>query len=147
MQKTIFIKPMATPLSLYVPIKQDKVSQAAAQKLYDDFLSIVTPILSDIQIVHYARLVLIPNPTGEGINAIMLVTTFDGAMNPYLSTFWNTGPGFKELVNAIAAIALNPPNLPIVTLNAFENFINSNNLSQPTNFYQAYPNTVLQILG
>lgn len=138
---------MATPLSLYVPIKQDKVSQGAAQKLYDDFLSIVTPILTEIQIVHYARLVLIPNPSAEGINAIMLVTTFDGAMNPYLSTFWNTGASFKELVNAIAAIALNPPSLPILTLNAFENFINSNNLSQSVNFYQAYPNTVIQILG
>lgn len=138
---------MATPLSLYVPIKQDKISQGAAQKLYDDFLSIVTPILTEIQIVHYARLVLIPNPSAEGINAIMLVTTFDGAMNPYLNTFWDTGASFKELVNAIAAIALNPPHLPILTLNAFENFINSNNLSQSNNFYQAYTATVVQILG
>jgi hypothetical protein len=113
---------MATPLSLYVPIKQGKIAQAAAQKLHDDFINIVTGILTEIQIVHYARLVLIPNSTGKSINAIMLVTTFDGAMNPYLNTFWNTGASFKELVNAIAAIALNPPSLPILTLNAFETF-------------------------
>jgi hypothetical protein len=147
MHENYFYKTMATPLSLYVPIKQGKIAQATAQKLYDDFLSIVTPILTEIQIVHYARLVLIPNASGSKINAIMLVTTFDGAMNPYLNTFWDTGASFKGLVNAIAAIALNPPSLPILTLNAFENFINGNNLSQSTNFYQAYPNTVIQILG
>ncbi len=138
---------MATPLTLYIPIKQNEVSQLAAQKLYTDFQSIVSPILSEIQMVHYARLILIPNPTGGGTNAITLVTVFDGAMNPYLNTFWTSGLGFKELLNAIAAIALNPPHLPILTLNAFENFINSNNLSQPADLYGAYNDTVLQILA
>ncbi|PWK21438.1 hypothetical protein LV89_03731 [Arcicella aurantiaca] len=136
---------MATPLSLYIPIKQDAASQASAQHLYNDFMNIVTPILTEIQIVHYARLILIPNSTGEGINSIMLITTFDGAMNPYLSTFWNSGPGFKGLLNAIAAIAVTHPPLPIVSLSVFENFINSNNLSQPTDLYQAYTYTVAQI--
>ncbi|MCU0469239.1 MAG: hypothetical protein MUF58_11595 [Arcicella sp.] len=136
---------MATPLSLYIPIKQDAVSQASAQKLYADFMDIVTPILTEIQIVHYARLVLIPNASKKGINAIMLITSFDGAMNPYLSTFWNSGPGFKTLVNAIAAIAITHPPLPIVTLSVFENFITSNNLSQPNDLYQAYTYTVAQI--
>ena len=136
---------MATPLSLYIPIKQDAVSQASAQHLYNDFMDIVTPILKEIQIVHYARLILIPNSTGEGINSIMLITTFDGAMNPYLSTFWNSGPGFKELLNAIAAIAVTHPPLPILSLSVFENFITSNNLSQPTDLYQAYTYTVAQI--
>jgi hypothetical protein len=139
---------MATPLSLYVPIKQDATSQQTATGLYAGFVATITPILTQIQIVHYARLVLIPNPTGtSGINAIMLITTFDGAMNPYLSTFWNAGDNFHTFVNTVASIALNPPTLPIDTLSSFENFINSNNLSQPDDLYEAYSDTVVQIVS
>lgn len=139
---------MATPLSLYVPIKQDTASQQTATSLYSGFVATITPILTQIQIVHYARLVLIPNPTGTaGINAIMLVTTFDGAMNPYLSTFWNAGDNFHTFVNTVASIALNPPTLPIDTLSSFENFINGNNLSQPDDLYEAYSDTVVQIVS
>ena len=138
---------MATPLSLYVPIKQDATSQATAQALYAGFVGTITPILTEITIVHYARLVLIPNESGTGTDAVMLVTTFDGAMNPYLNTFWNAGDNFHTFVNTVAAIALNPPTLPINTLSAFENFINSNNLSQPSDLYQAYTDTVAQVLA
>lgn len=138
---------MATPLSLYVPIKQDATSQATAQTLYAGFVGTITPILTEITIVHYARLVLVPNESGTGTDAIMLVTTFDGAMNPYLSTFWNAGDNFHTFVNTVASIALNPPPLPIDTLSAFENFINSNNLSQPSDLYQAYTDTVAQVLA
>jgi hypothetical protein len=138
---------MATPLSLYIPIKQDAPSQAIAQNLYTGFVATITPILTRISMVHYARLVLVPNESGTGTDAVMLITTFDGAMNPYLSTFWNQGDSFHTFVNAIAAIALNPPALPILTLSAFENFINSNNLSQPSDLYQAYADTVPQILA
>ncbi len=138
---------MATPLTLYIPIKQDVISQAAAHELYKDFMSIVTPILTKIQIVHYARLIMIPNASGQGTNAITLITAFDGAMNPYLNTFWDSGFAFKALLNAIAAIAVTHPPLPIVTLNSFENFINDNNLSQPSDLYQAYTDTVVQVLA
>lgn len=138
---------MATPLTLYIPIKQDLISQIAAKALYKDFSNIVTDILTEIQIVHYARLILIPNANGDGINAITLITAFDGAMAPYLSTFWDSGLGFKSLVNAIAAISLTHPPLPIVTESVFANFITSNNLSQPDDLYEAYADTVVQILA
>jgi hypothetical protein len=136
---------MATPLTLYIPIKQDFVSQLAAKALYKDFSNIVTGILTEIQIVHYARLILIPNADGDGINAITLITAFDGAMDPYLSTFWNSGLGFKALLNAIAAIALVHPPLPITDESVFANFITSNNLSQPDDLFEAYNDTVIQI--
>ncbi|MES2518486.1 MAG: hypothetical protein V4585_10285 [Bacteroidota bacterium] len=138
---------MATPLTLYIPIKQNEIAQLAAKALYKDFMAIVTPILTEIQIVHYARLILIPNASGEGINAITLITVFDGAMNPYLNTFWDSGFDFKALLNAIAAIAVTHPPLPILTESSFENFINSNNLSQPADLYQAYNDTVVQVIA
>jgi hypothetical protein len=141
---------MANPLTLYVPIKQDASSQAIAQKVYDNFVEGVQKGLDEADIVHYARVALIPNASGEGINAIILITTFDGPMNPYLAFFWKN-PGTKLAFSTIAAIALDPPNPPVTDLNGFENFINSNNLNvgaSPGNvgdLYQAYPQTVKEI--
>ena len=135
---------MANPLTLYVPIKQDAITQAAAQLAYKTFVSSVTAGLNASNIVHYARLALIPNANGKGILALLLVTTFDGPMNPYLKYFWNTG-ALKQAFQGVAALALNPPNPPVTDLTVFENFINANNLNQPADLYSAYPQTVLQI--
>jgi hypothetical protein len=137
---------MANPLTLYVPIKQDPLTQAAAKAAAADFVQSVKSGLDASGIVHYARLALIPNLTGKGIQAILLVTTFDGPMNPYLQFFWNN-PGTQKAFAGIAAIALTPPKPPVTNVTGFENFINKNNLNQPGDLYQAYPQTVKQILS
>jgi hypothetical protein len=137
---------MANPLTLYVPIKQDLLSQGAAKAAAATFVKSVQTGLDASGIVHYARLALIPNPTGKGILAILLVTTFDGPMNPYLQFFWNN-PGTQKAFAGIAALALNPPKPPVTNVTGFENFINKNNLNQPKDLYQAYPQTVKQILS
>jgi hypothetical protein len=135
---------MANPLTLYVPIKQDSISQAAAGLAYQNFVSGVQAGLDKSAIVHYARLSLIPNPSGEGTLAILLDTVFDGPMNPYLQYFWQTD-GTRQAFQGIAAIALTPPSPPVTDLTGFQNFINNNNLSQPADLYQAYPQGVAQI--
>jgi hypothetical protein len=135
---------MANPLTLYVPIKQDAISQAGAQLAYSTFVKSVQPGLDASNIVHYARLALIPNASGEGTNAILLITTFDGPMNPYLKFFWES-ENVKKAFDGIAAIALDPPDPPVTTLNGFQNFINENNLNQPGDLYEAYPQTVDEI--
>jgi hypothetical protein len=137
---------MANPLTLYVPIRQDALTQAAAKAAAAGFVQSVQEGLDASGIVHYARLALIPNLTGKGIQALLLVTTFDGPMNPYLQFFWNN-PGTRKAFAGIAAIALNPPKPPVTNVTGFENFINKNNLNQPKDLYQAYPQTVKQILG
>jgi hypothetical protein len=141
---------MANPLTLYVPIKQDEKSQATAQAIYANFVEGVQKGLDGSNIVHYARVTLIPNASGGGTNAIMLITTFDGPMNPYLDFFWNN-EGTKLAFATIAAIALNPPNPPVTNPNGFQNFINSNNLNEGASpgsvgdLYEAYPQTVKEI--
>ena len=80
---------MANPLTLYIPIKQDPDIQKAAQAAHDHFVALHSGELDLFQDVHYARLVLIPNPGGSGILAICVITTFDGGMNPYLKFFWD----------------------------------------------------------
>ena len=135
---------MANPLSMYVPIKQDKNSQAAAQKAAKDFVAGVTKGLNESQIVHYAKLVLIPNPSGKGTLAIFLSTEFDGAMLPYLKTFWDD-PRTQLAFQVVANLALTPPKPPVTDLNSFANFIDKTNLSQPSDLYQAYKKTVKQI--
>jgi hypothetical protein len=152
---------MASPLTMYVQIKQDAASQAAAAASVANFTQGVQANLDTLQIVHYATLTLVPNPSttpgvpATGYLAILLMTDFDLAMNPYLATFWNDPTsGIKAAVQGIADIAYNPVP-PITTLTAFENFVNDNNLSPAptsvppvwTNFYQAYPQTVKQILA
>jgi hypothetical protein len=136
---------MANPLTLYVPVSQDPAIQKQLPALAAGFVQSVKAGLDASTIVHYARLVLIPNLSGKGIQAICLITTFDKAMNPYLDFFWKN-KSTRTAFAGIAAIALNPPNPPVGnSLTAFENFINSNNLNQPKDLYQAYPQTVAQI--
>jgi hypothetical protein len=137
---------MANPLTLYVPIRQDVLTQAAAKAAAKDFVQSVQAGLDASGIVHYARLALIPNLSGKGIQALLLVTTFDGPMNPYLQFFWNN-PGTQKAFAGIAAIALTPPKPPVTNVTGFENFINKNNLNQPSDLYQAYTKTVKQILN
>lgn len=150
---------MASPLTLYVQIKQDKDTQNAAIDTVATFTQGVQKNLDIIQIVHYATLTLIPNPSttpGEsatGYLGVLLMTDFDLAMNPYLATFWNDpNSGIKKAVQGVATLAYNPVP-PINTLTDFENFVNANNLTPApettvwTNYYQAYPQSVKQILG
>lgn len=136
---------MANPLTLYVPVSQNPEIQAALPALAAGFVQNVKAGLDGSKIVHYARLALIPNLSGKGTLAICLITTFDKAMNPYLEYFWRN-KSTREAFAGIAAIALNPPKPPVGdSLTAFENFINSNNLNQPKDLYQAYPQSVIQI--
>lgn len=152
---------MASPLTMYVQIKQDAATQSLAETTVATFTQGVQKNLDAIQIVHYATLTLVPNPAttpGEpasGYLGVLLMTDFDLAMNPYLATFWNDpSSGIKAAVQGIAALAYNPVS-PINTLTEFENFVNASNLTPAptsvppvwTNFYQAYPQTVKQILA
>ena len=135
---------MANPLSMYVPIKQDAQTQAAAAQLAQTFVSNVQPTLDASQIVHYAKIVSIPNPTGSGTLAILLSTEFDGSMTSYLTFFWNNGTT-QAAFQGLAAMALNPPDPPVTDLTGFENFVNGTNLSGTADLYQAYTKTVKQI--
>jgi hypothetical protein len=135
---------MTNPLTLYVPIRQDVQSQKIAQTVHDSFVANVKAGLDSSEIVHYARVSLIPNASGDGINALMLMTEYDGPMNPYLKFFWDN-PGTQLAFSTIAAIALTPPNPPVTDLTGFENFINNNNLNEAGDMYAAYPQTVKEI--
>ena len=135
---------MANPLSMYVPIKQDAQSQAIAAQLATQFVANVQATLDQSQIVHYAKMVLIPNPSGEGTLALLLSTEFDGSMNSYLKFFWNNG-STQQAFAGLAALALVPPDPPVTDLTGFEAFVNATNLSQPADLYQAYTKTVRQI--
>lgn len=135
---------MANPLSMYVPIKQDPDTQKLAADVAKNFVAAVKAGLDKSQIVHYAKLVLIPNTDGSGTLAIMLSTVFDGAMNPYLKFFWEQ-PGINAAIQGVASLALDPPDPPISDLDSFQNFIDSVNLSEPADLYQAYTKTVKEI--
>ncbi|HKS24592.1 MAG TPA: hypothetical protein VJZ76_17455 [Thermoanaerobaculia bacterium] len=133
---------MANPLSMYVPIKQDKDSQKAATDAAKDFVKNVEDGLNASGIVHYAKLVLIPNADGDGTQALFLSTVFDESMREYLRFFWEQ-PGINIAIQGIAAVAATAPDPPITDLDSFQSFIESVDLE--ADLYQAYPDTVKQI--
>ncbi len=147
---------MASPLTLYVQIKQDATSQTIAESMIKAFATNVATLLNSTDIVHYASLCLVPNPSttpgaaSSGYLGLLLLTDFDLAMTPYLQVFYGNA-GINSFLSEVASIAYNPvPALDSFT--AFENFIVGANLtptppstSFETQFYQAYPWTVNQI--
>jgi hypothetical protein len=136
---------MANPLSMYVPIDQDPQIQEKVADLAKHFVDFVKEGLTDSQIVHYAKLVLIPNPPDKGgTQAILLSTEFDEGMRQYLRVFWEQ-PGINMAIQGIANIAAEgyKPDPPITDLDSFQNYIESVNLE--ANLYEAYPDTVKQI--
>jgi hypothetical protein len=133
---------MAFPLTLYIPIKQDQTTQAAAQAAHDHFVSSYREVLDHFGKVHFARFVLIPNPGAPGTLAICVITSFDGDMNAYLEDFWND-ESLKNVFAGLAAMAL--AETPVANYTQFENFINNHNLSKMHELYGAYGQTVTQI--
>ena len=80
----------ATPLTLYARIQQTEEAQGLVDLVYKGFSQAAKGLI-DSGIVHYARVALVPNPDGKGTQAFMVITTFDGDMNPYLEWFWKHG--------------------------------------------------------
>jgi hypothetical protein len=77
---------------------------------------------------------------------VLLITTFDQPMLPYLKYFWNI-PSIQQVFQGISVIALNPPQPPVTDLNSFSNYINANNLNpDPQDLWQAYSATSEQIV-
>jgi hypothetical protein len=135
---------MANPLTLYIPIKQDTVTQLEAQAVYDGFVDDVKKALDDAAIVHYARLALIPNTNAPGILAVCVITSFDGPMDPYLEFFWKND-NISKAFGTLAKMALFPPDPPVTDQPAFVTFINQNNLNKPSDLYNNYTHTVREI--
>lgn len=148
---------MASPLTLYVPIKQELIAQLGAGEAQKSFVKGVGPALDALGIVHYARLSVIHNPKGSAfpIAAIILITSFDKNMKDYLNAFWVSN-AVKTAFIGLASIMQGGPDHPEnFDFDAFVNFIKANNLNkevpdgsgQYESFYEAYPGiTVADIL-
>jgi hypothetical protein len=135
---------MPNPLTFYIPVKQDSETQAMVSALGQGFSPSANQALFSSQIVHYARIVAVPNPDGKGAQAIMVITEFDNAMAPYVKFFFDE-PDINKAFTGIAMAAVNPPRLPL-ELNDFTSWVIKNNLTNDANtLFSAYPQTVKQI--
>ncbi|HWW61977.1 MAG TPA: hypothetical protein VN181_11460 [Thermoanaerobaculia bacterium] len=132
---------MAKPLALYVPIKPEK--QKDAQDICDNFVDVAGPGLSKIGLVHYALVFLIPTADKKLIDAIVLVTSFDGDMETYLDKFWKDD-GTKFAFQVLAGLSREEvPN--VKTFDGFQRFIVKNNRANDLKLYNAYRYTVADI--
>jgi hypothetical protein len=135
--------PQINPLSLYVPLKQDSISQATAigaQRI------ISGNYIPKDRLLHFSNVALIPNTPDDGKHAgLLLLTCFDGPMNPYLSFFWELAT-IRVLWELICTIATNAP--PVGDRNnlaTFTNYINDNDLTSVGDLSASYTATVAQI--
>jgi transcriptional regulator with PAS, ATPase and Fis domain len=111
---------MTNPLALYVPIKQDSFTQATAQAAYEGFVSGDKPGQDEVQMVHHVQMELVPNLSGMGIQAIVLISSRDAAMDPQIGLCWKD-PSTQRAFAGLAALALNPALPSAAKLNGFEN--------------------------
>jgi hypothetical protein len=133
------------PLTLYVAVKQDPLSQIASKLLIKAVFTGKGHLIEDDEsFLHYYRGVGIPNPTGNGIAGILIITEFVGAMNPYLTYFFGL-TAIHLLFETLYLVAVDPPVQPYNETN-FQNYINANNLNQPADLSFAYTATVAQIV-
>jgi hypothetical protein len=141
------------PLTMYVPIYQTPEAQQIAKVAYQGFNTAKTQAALDkMEIVHYARIALVPNTNNVGIAGILVITEFDGNMNAYLEVFFNKSTTIKAAFLLIISLWVNKPaNFPTnpddITFTLFSNFINERNLSKSADLYGAYPQSVKQIVA
>lgn len=150
---------MANPLCLMMPVLPgtNPISIAAALQEYQ---TKINTALTDIGTVHFARFVLfdrsqtnlLPNigKTGTSDTLIIgVITEYDGSFNGYIEDFVaQLGEVFDALLQfVVGGKALMPVANHVA---AFEAFITANDAAQHvpnTGLYNAYPQTVQQILA
>lgn len=150
---------MANPLCLMMPVLPgtNPISIAAALQEYQ---TKINTALTDIGTVHFARFVLfdrsqanlLPNigKTGTSDTLIIgVITEYDGSFNGYIEDFVaQLGEVFDALLQFVVDGKALMPVADHVA--AFEAFITANDASQHvpnTGLYNAYPQTVQQILA
>ena len=150
---------MANPLCLMMPVLPgtNPISIDAALQEYQ---TKINTALTDIGTVHFARFVLfdrsqanlLPNigKTGTSDTLIIgVITEYDGSFNGYIEDFVaQLGEVFDALLQFVVGGKALMPVADHVA--AFEAFITANDASQHvpnTGLYNAYPQTVQQILA
>jgi len=146
---------MANPLTLLMPVTPGTDPQAIAATLAQ-YNTQINEALTSVGTVHYARFLLldtsVPNlqpGTGKGPFVLGVVTEYDGDFDAYIQDFVaKIGFAFDALLSfTVGGSAVTPVKDHIA---AFGAYIKANDASQHpgnTGLYQAYPQTVQDILA
>ncbi|HEX2079256.1 MAG TPA: hypothetical protein VHG08_16135 [Longimicrobium sp.] len=145
---------MANPLTLLMPIKSgiDVVQLGAALLLARKQLN---EALTSIGTVHYARIMVLDRsdtnlrPDFHGPYVLAVITDYDGSFDAYIGDFVaQVGDIFNAILkHVVGGEALIPVQNNVA---AFGAFIAANDASQHApnqGLYQAYPQTVQQVLA
>ena len=146
---------MANPLTLLMPVVPGSDPTAIAALIAKNQQQIDNA-LTQVGTVHYARFLLldssVPNlqpGTGKGPFVLAVITAYDGDFNAYIQDFVaQLGTVFDALLAfTVGGAAVTPVANHI---SQFTAYIQTNDASQHTpnqGLYQAYPQTVQQILA
>lgn len=145
-----------SPLTLLIPMMDSAVYNLRAnlQKLQDQLAA----GLNQLAIVHFVRLLFIPNT-----NILAIITTYDGSFNDYIQAFvqnqtvattFDTFLKFVDDVNTPPSLPSGPSLVPVQQhADAFVEFLNyydytNTDRRESYAWYSAYPTlTVKQILA
>jgi hypothetical protein len=147
-----------SPLTLLMPVKADKVYELKSQLI--PLQAALTTGLDEIGIVHFVRVMILPNT-----NTLGIITTYDGSFNDYIQAFVRNPIVAKVFDTFLTFISdeLTPPTLPpaaalipvqqnanafIQWLNFFDATSEENEAAKLFGWYSAYPKlTVKQIIA
>ena len=140
---------MARPFTFHMQIKEDISAQNVAESLRNYLSGLaVIDALDSSGVIHFARLVLIPNSRvvagTAGTFAIQVIIVYDGEPAGLLDFFWDALP-MRSLFQAIAGIGKVPaPDVEDPGL--FRKYISDNNINRkPRELHKGYNLTVKQI--
>ena len=124
-----------SPLTLVMPIKDGAGTQlrAVIEGLGAAPVNPVEEVLGALQIVHFARFVLLENDT-----RLAVITTYDGDFRKYVMDFVDrVGPVFDKLLSFVADW---PSDHPVQTYrDEFLDYVEAHDLKCVGGFYSAYP--------
>ena len=149
---------MAAPLTLIIPLKHGADIEKLAGILVAQ-QDAIDAARRKIATIHYARFLIYdhsapnlqPAPGSSGPFSLAVITDFDGDFDVYIQDFINNlGPAFSLLLGYSADGADIVP--PSEHVEEFIAYIKRNDASQQginsnLRFYEAYPDTVQQVLA
>jgi hypothetical protein len=146
---------MASPLTLLMPVIPGTNPVTIAETLAK-YQPVLDAALTSVGTVHYARTMLFDRSVanlqpgaGQGQFVIAVITEYDGDFDAYIQDFVDkVGEVFDALLAFVVGGAAVTPVKDHVA--GFTTFIQQNDASQQqgnTGLYQAYPQTVQQILA
>jgi hypothetical protein len=129
------------PLTLILPLKSDEAAATVRAVLTqsDELTSSVAAVLDALNIVHFARFVLLDGTPPK----LAVITSYDGAFEDYILEFvveHKDRPNLAGVFDKLLAFVADDPPVPVAAHpHEFVEYVRAHDLRSVGTFYSAYP--------